>query len=142
MSQAKNGDTVKIHYTGTLDNGTQFDSSVDRDPLEFQLGDGQVLPGVEKAVEGMSVGDSKNVRIEADEAYGPRYDELIQVISRRDLPDSLSLQEGMALQAKSSDGKTTRFTVTAVTDETVTVDGNHPLAGHALSFAIELVKIA
>lgn len=142
MSHAKAGDRVKIHYTGTLDDGSQFDSSAGRDPLEFELGSGQVIPGVENAVEGMSEGDSKNIRLEPDDAYGPRYDQLIQEVPRSELPDELSPQEGMALQGKSPDGSVTQFTVTAVTDETVTVDANHPLAGQALSFEIELVKIA
>ncbi len=142
MSQAKAGDTVEIHYTGTLDDGTQFDTSADRDPLEFELGRGHVIPGIEKAVKGMSIGDSKTVRIEPDDAYGPRHDQLVQVVARSDFPDELSLHEGAALKAKSPDGKVTQFTVTAVTDETVTVDANHPLAGRALNFAIELVNIS
>ncbi len=142
MSQAKSGDTVKIHYTGTLDDGTQFDSSAGRDPLEFELGSGQVILGFEKAVEGMAVGDSKSVRLEPDDAYGPRYDQLVQTVARSDLPDDLALSEGMALQSQNSAGQITRFTVMAVTEDTVTVDANHPLAGRALSFAIELVEIS
>ncbi len=142
MSQAKAGDTVRIHYTGTLDDGTQFDSSAGRDPLEFELGRGQVILGFEKAVEGMTVGDTKNIRLEPDDAYGPHHDQLVQTVSRNDLPDDLSLAEGMALQTKSQDGQVTRLTVTSVTEETVTLDANHPLAGQALSFEIELVKIA
>jgi peptidylprolyl isomerase len=104
MSQVKVGDTVRIHYTGTLDDGTQFDSSAGRDPLEFQLGRGQVIPGFEKAVEGMAVGDGKKVRLEPDDAYGPRYDQLVQIVARSDLPDDLPLKEGMALQGQGPDG--------------------------------------
>jgi peptidylprolyl isomerase len=141
MSQAKSGDTVKIHYTGTLDDGTQFDSSQGRDPLEFEVGSGQVIPGFDKAVEGMTVGDSKSVRIESDEAYGPRHEQLIQQVERSELPDDLNPETGMALQSSSPDGQVTQFMVTEVTDETITVDANHPLAGHALSFDIELVDI-
>jgi peptidylprolyl isomerase len=141
MSQAKSGDTVKIHYTGTLDDGTQFDSSQGRDPLEFEVGSGQVIPGFDKAVEGMTVGDSKSVRIESDEAYGPRHEQLIQQVERSVLPDDLNPETGMALQSSSPDGQVTQFMVTEVTDETITVDANHPLAGHALSFDIELVDI-
>ena len=141
MSQAKSGDTVQIHYTGTLDDGTQFDSSEGRDPLEFEVGSGQVIPGFEKAVEGMAVGDSKSVRIEADEAYGPRHEQLVQEVERSVLPDDLDPETGMALQSSSPDGQVTQFMVTEVTDETITVDANHPLAGHALSFDIELVDI-
>jgi peptidylprolyl isomerase len=141
MSQAKSGDTVQIHYTGTLDDGTQFDSSQGRDPLEFEVGSGQVIPGFDKAVEGMAVGDSKSVRIEADEAYGPRHDQLVQEVDRSVLPDDLNPETGMALQSSSPDGQVTQFMVTGVTDDTITVDANHPLAGQALSFDIELVDI-
>ena len=141
MSQAKSGDTVRIHYTGTLDDGTQFDSSQGRDPLEFEVGSGQVIPGFDKAVEGMAVGDSKSVRIEADEAYGPRHEQLVQEVERSALPDDLNPETGMALQSSSPDGQVTQFMVTAVTDQTITVDANHPLAGQALRFDIELVDI-
>jgi peptidylprolyl isomerase len=141
MSQAKSGDTVKIHYTGTLDDGTQFDSSAGRDPLEFELGSGQVIPGFDTAVEGMAVGENKNVRLEAEEAYGPRHDQLVQEVERNVLPEDLTPEEGMALQSQSPDGQVTQLMVTAVTETTITVDANHPLAGQALSFEIELVDI-
>ena len=141
MSRAKNGDTVKIHYTGTLDDGTEFDSSAGRDPLEFQLGGGQVIPGFDNAVEGMTVGDSKNVRIEPDEAYGQRHEQLVQDVQRSALPDDLTPEVGMALQSQSPDGRVMMLTVTAVAEDTITVDGNHPLAGQSLSFDIELVAI-
>ena len=141
MSNAKSGDTVKIHYTGTLDDGSQFDSSAGRDPLEFEVGSGQVIPGFDKAVEGMAVGDSKNVRIEPDEAYGPRHEQLVQEVDRSLLPDDLDPREGMTLQSNSPDGQTMQFMVTAVAEETITVDANHPLAGEVLSFDIELVEI-
>ena len=142
MSHAKSGDTVKIHYTGTLDDGTQFDSSSGRDPLEFEVGSGQVIPGFDKAVEGMAVGDNKSVRIEAEEAYGPRHDQLVQEVDRKLLPEDLEPKEGMALQSNSPDGQVMQFMVTAVSDDTITVDANHPLAGQALSFDIELVDIS
>lgn len=141
MSQAKPGDTVSIHYTGTLEDGTQFDSSQGREPLEFEVGSGQVIPGFDKAVEGMTVGDSKNVRIEADDAYGERHEQLVQEVERSMLPDNLEPETGMALQSNSPDGQVMQFVVTDVTDETITVDANHPLAGQALTFAIELVGI-
>ena len=142
MSQAKSGDTVKIHYTGTLDDGTQFDSSSGRDPLQFTLGSGQVIPGFEKAVEGMAVGDSKTVNIPPEQAYGPRHDQMIQEVPKTALPDDLEPVEGMALQAQGQDGKVINLTITAVQDDSITVDGNHPLAGKALNFDIELVDIA
>ena len=141
MSQAKSGDTVKIHYTGTLDDGTQFDTSSGRDPLEFQLGGGQVIPGFDTAVTGMSVGENKSVRIEPDEAYGPRHEQLVQQVPRSALPDDLEPQVGMGLQSQSPDGQVMMLTVTAVEDEDITVDANHPLAGQALNFDIELVSI-
>lgn len=141
MSQAKSGDTVKIHYTGTLDDGTQFDSSSGREPLEFQLGGGQVIPGFDTAVTGMSVGESKSVRIEPDEAYGPRHEQLVQQVPRSALPDDLEPEVGMGLQSQSPDGQVMMLTVTEVEDENITVDANHPLAGQVLNFDIELVSI-
>ncbi len=141
MSQAKPGDTVSIHYTGTLDDGTQFDSSQGREPLEFEVGSGQVIPGFDKAVEGMTVGDNKSVRIEANDAYGQRHEQLVQQVDRSMLPDDLKPEAGMTLQSNSPDGQVMQFVVTEVTAETITVDANHPLAGQALTFAIELVGI-
>lgn len=142
MSQAKSGDIVTIHYTGTLDDGTEFDSSAGRDPLRFTLGSDQVIPGFSKAVEGMAVGDSKTVNIPANEAYGPRREQMVQEVPRTVLPEDLEPKEGMALQARNQEGGTVNLVVTAVSDETITVDGNHPLAGKALNFDIELVDIA
>ncbi len=141
MSQAKSGDTVKIHYTGTLDDGSQFDSSAGRDPLEFELGSGQVIPGFDNAVTGMAVGDSKNVRLEPEEAYGPRHEQLIQEVPKTALPEDMTPEVGMGLQSQTPDGQVMQLTVTAVSETTITVDANHPLAGQALSFAIELVAI-
>ena len=141
MSAAKSGDTVRIHYTGKLEDGTQFDSSEGRDPLEFALGGGQVIPGFDSAVEGMTVGDTKSVTIQPEEAYGPRHDQLIQDVPRNQLPDDMTPAVGMELQAQNETGEVMRFAVTAVDDESITVDGNHPLAGKALAFHIELVEI-
>ena len=141
MSQAKPGDTVSIHYTGTLDDGTQFDSSQGREPLDFEVGSGQVIPGFDKAVEGMTIGDNKSVRIEADDAYGQRHEQLVQEVDRSMLPDNLEPETGMTLQSNSPDGQVMQFVVTEVTEQTITVDANHPLAGQALTFAIELVGI-
>jgi len=142
VSQAKSGDIVKIHYKGTLDDGSQFDSSEDRDPLEFELGSGQVIPGFDTAVEGMTVGESKNVRLEPEEAYGPRHDQLVQEVERSVLPEDLTPEEGMALQTESPEGQVMQLMVTAITETTITLDANHPLAGQALSFEIELVDVA
>ncbi|NND44736.1 MAG: peptidylprolyl isomerase [Xanthomonadales bacterium] len=142
MSQAKAGDTVAIHYTGSLDDGTEFDSSKGRDPLEFELGSGQVIPGFEKAVEGMAVGDEKTVNIPAEDAYGPRHEQMVQEVPKTALPEGLEPQEGMGLRAQGQDGQPINLTVTEVKDDSIVVDGNHPLAGKALNFNIELVAIS
>ena len=141
MNAAKSGDTVRIHYTGKLEDGTQFDSSEGRDPLEFALGSGNVIPGFENAVEGMAVGDKKSVTIPPEEAYGPRHEQLIQEVPRNRLPDGMTPTVGMDLQSQNENGQVMQFSVTAVDEESITVDGNHPLAGKALSFDVELVEI-
>ena len=142
MSQAKSGDTVKIHYTGTLEDGTEFDSSAGREPLEFAIGSGQVIPGFDNAVDGMTVGDNQTVTIPAGEAYGERHDQLIQEVPKTALPEDMKPEVGMQLQSQGPDGQIMNLLVTAVEVESITVDGNHPLAGQALTFAIELVEIA
>ena len=142
MSQAKSGDTVKIHYTGTLANGTQFDSSADREPLEFAIGSGQVIPGFDSAVDGMAVGENKTVDIPPEAAYGQRHEQLIQEVPKSQLPEEIKPEPGMQLQSQSPDGQVLNLVVTEVADETITVDGNHPLAGETLTFDIELVEIA
>lgn len=142
MTQARSGDTVRIHYTGTLDDGTCFDSSEGREPLEFALGSGQVIPGFDRAVDGMNVGDKVTVKIEAEEAYGPHHEQLVQQVPRTALPDHIEPEVGMQLQGQSPDGNVVAFRVTDVDDDSITVDANHPLAGQALTFAIELVSIA
>lgn len=142
MSNAKSGDTVRVHYTGTLDDGAQFDSSVGKEPLEFELGSGTVLPAFDAAVEGMAVGDSKSFEIEAEEAYGRRHEELIQDIPRDQLPQDMEPEVGMQLMAQGQDGQSIQLAVTEVKEDAITVDGNHPLAGQNLSFSIELVEIA
>lgn len=142
MSHAKSGDTVKIHYTGTLDDGTEFDSSAGREPLEFVLGSGQVIPGFDNAVDGMEIGENKKVRLDADDAYGQRIEQLIQEVPMSALPDDIEPKVGMGLQSQSPDGQVMQLTVTEVGDDSITVDANHPLAGQALSFDIELVAIA
>ena len=142
MSQAKSGDTVKIHYTGTLDDGTEFDSSVGREPLEFSLGSGQVITGFDNAVDGMAVGASKTVTIPATEAYGDHHAQLVQQVPRTSLPEEMKPEVGMQLQSQSPEGQVMNLVVTEVDEESITVDANHPLAGQALTFAIELVEIA
>ena len=141
MTQAKSGDTVRIHYTGTLDDGTQFDSSDGRDPLEFALGGGQVIPGFDTAVDGMAVGESKSVTIQPEEAYGQRHDQLVQQVPKTTLPEDMELAVGMQLQSQGPDGQVMNLVVAEIEDDSITVDANHPLAGQALTFAIELVEI-
>ncbi len=142
MSQAKSGDTVKIHYTGALDDGTEFDSSAGREPLEFAIGSGQVIPGFDSAVDGMTVGDGKTVTIPAGEAYGERHEQLVQEVPKTALPDEMKPEIGMQLQSQGPDGQVMNLQVTAVEDDSITVDANHPLAGQALTFTIELIEIA
>jgi len=141
MSEAKPGDKVQIHYTGKLDDGTTFDSSTGRDPLEFEVGSGQVITGFDKAVQGMAEGENKSVKIAPAEAYGERHEQLVQEVPKSALPDEIDPQVGMALQSRSPDGQVTQLTVTGVSDDSITVDANHPLAGRELNFDIELVKI-
>jgi peptidylprolyl isomerase len=141
MRQAKSGDTVRIHYTGTLDDGTQFDSSMGQEPIEFTLGENRVIPGFESGVEGMQVGDQKRIHIPAEEAYGTHNDALVEEVPLERFPEDLELSVGMNLQAKSPNGEQFNVVVTALTDSIATIDGNHPLAGEALNFELELVEI-
>lgn len=141
MAQAKQGDTVKVHYTGRLNDGEQFDSSREGDPLEFTIGEEQLIPGFEKAVIGMSPGENKSIQVTPEEGYGPRIDELEQTIPRDHVPGNINLEVGMQLQASTDDNQSLVLTVTQFNDDTVTVDANHPLAGKDLAFDIELVEI-
>jgi len=138
---AETGDTVKVHYTGRLQDGTVFDRSVGSDPLEFTLGQRQMIPGFEQAVIGMKVGESKTVTIPVDEAYGPRRDDMIVETERSELPENIDPQIGMQLQMTQSGGSTIVVTIIDVSETTITIDANHALAGHDLIFDIELVEI-
>lgn len=140
-AEAKNGDIVQVHYTGTLENGTVFDTSEGREPLEFTLGQGRMIPGFEQAVLGMKIGESKTVTIPADEAYGPYSDDMVQVINREELTNIPNPEVGQQLYGSQTDGTTITGTITNVTDTTVTVDFNPPLAGENLTFEIELMSI-
>ncbi|MFQ6107236.1 MAG: peptidylprolyl isomerase [Thermoplasmata archaeon] len=141
MAKAKNGDTVQVHYTGKLEDGTVFDTSSDSDPLEFTIGEGQIIPGFEQAVIGMATGESKTVEVLADEAYGPHIEGLIVVFDRKELPPQLEPEVGRKLQISQPDGATAVVTIVEVTESSVTIDANHPLAGKDLTFDIELVAI-
>jgi peptidylprolyl isomerase len=142
MAQAKNGDQVKVHYTGKLNDGAVFDSSDGRDPLEFKIGEGRIIAGFEKAVIGMEEGDSTTANIPAEEAYGEYNEKLVQVIERKDLPEDLEPEVGQSLEAVRGDGSRIAVQVVEVNDKTVTLDANHPLAGKELIFDIKLVEIA
>ena len=138
---ARNGDTVKIHYTGRLTDGTVFDTSVGSEPLEFTLGQGQIISGFEQAVIGMEVGETKTVTIPVDQAYGPHRDEMILEVGRDELPENLEPKVGMQLQMNQGDDGIMIVTITDVSEMTIKVDANHPLAGQDLTFDIELVDI-
>jgi peptidylprolyl isomerase len=142
MLKAKNGDNVKVHYTGSLDDGTVFDSSKDREPMQFTLGKGQLIKGFEDAVTGMSVGEKKTVRILSNEAYGPRRDELILKFNKTDFPPDIEPKEGLVLNLKSPDGRSILAEIKEISGDLVTIDANHPLAGQDLTFEIDLVEVA
>lgn len=136
----KNGDTVFVHYTGTLDDGTEFDSSKGREPLEFVMGGGTIIPGFETALEGRAVGDKVSVTIAPEQAYGERNDEMIILVPRAEVPEHIEPEEGMWLQIAVDEGDLD-VVISRVTDEEVELDGNHPLAGKALNFEIEVVDL-
>ena len=142
MSKAKRGDTVRVHYTGSFEDGTVFDSSSGSDPLEFTIGSGQVIPGVEEAVVGMTEGQEKRERIEPHRGYGGRRDELVFSVARDQLPPGSDVSVGDTLQVGFGDDKTADVQVTDLSDDTMTLDANHPLAGRTLLFDLQLVKIA
>lgn len=141
MAQVEDGNTVKVHYTGKFEDGTVFDTSADRDPLEFTIGRGQLIPGFEQAVIGMSPGESKTVNIPADEAYGQHNAEMLTEVDRSQFPADLNPEVGQQLQLNRPDGQTVVVTVASVSESTVTLDANHPLAGKDLIFDIQLVEI-
>ena len=139
MPAAQTGDTVAVHYTGKLEDGTVFDSSREREPFQFTLGKGQVIPGFDNAVTGMEVGDATTVTIPAEEAYGPVDQDMIAIFPRDQFPADMPLKVGDRLQLRSEDGQVFFAGITAIADDTVTLDANHPLAGKTLVFEIERV---
>jgi len=141
MAQAKIKDTVFVHYTGSFTDGTVFDSSTDRDPLEFTIGQSMVIPGFENGVVGMSEGESRVINIPAEEGYGLHREDLLAVVERSQIPTGLNLEVGRTLQARSPEGGVTNVVIRAMSDENVTLDFNHPLAGKDLVFKVQLVKI-
>lgn len=141
MAQVSYGDTVKVHYTGKLEDGTVFDTSRNRDPLQFTLGSGQILPGFEQTLIGMTPGETKTAKIPADQAYGPYREDMVQQVDRKNFPEHLEPQIGQQLEARRGDGQPLIVTVTEVSETSVTVDANHPLAGKDLIFDIQLLEI-
>lgn len=137
----KANDTVKVHYTGTLSNGQVFDTSEGKEPLEFTLGQGQIIPGFESAVIGMEVEEQKTVNIPSDQAFGQRVPELIQEVPKADLPEEIKPEVGMQLMSQTPDGQQTPLVITEVKEETIIVDANHPLAGQDLTFDFTVVAI-
>lgn len=142
MTQAKAGDTVHFHYTGTLTDGSVFDSSQGREPLAFTLGSGQIIPGLDAAIDGMTVGEARTVTIPSDQAYGPYDSSARQSIPRDQIPPHIPLEAGTMLQMQAPDGQAVPVTVAEVDEQQVVLDANHPLAGQDLTFAVEIVAIA
>lgn len=141
MAEVKAGDTVRIHYKGTLDDGSVFDSSDGRDPLEFAVGSGQIIPGLDVALPGMKVGDEKTVKVAADQAYGPVNPDARQPVPREQFPPNIPIELGASLQVQTQDGQVMTVTIVEIGEENVILDANHPLAGKDLTFEIALVSI-
>lgn len=141
MAQAKHGDTVKVHYTGKLEDGTVFDSSENREPLEFTIGEGKIIPGFEQAVIGMSPGESKTEKVPADQAFGPYREELVLEVDRQQIPADVELKVGNRLQFRHADSRATQGLITDVSESKVKLDANHPLARRDLIFDIQLLEI-
>lgn len=141
MAQVKDGDTIKVHYTGKLDDGSVFDSSTDHEPLEFKLGENQIIRGFENAVIGMAPGEKSTVTIPAEEAFGPRRDEMVIEMNKEDFPADIDPEVGQKFNLQQNDDQTIIVTMTEITENTVTLDANHALAGKNLTFDIELVEI-
>jgi len=141
LSTVEEGNTVKVHYTGKLKDGQVFDTSEERDPIEFEIGAGQMIPGFEKAVVGMEIDESKTVEIESDEAYGDVNDELFLEVPKSELPDNIEPEVGMQLQVQQQEGQQIPVQITEVKDSSITLDANPPLAGKDLVFDIKVVDI-
>jgi len=139
QSRAKPGDSVRVHYTCKLEDGSVFATSRNKDPLEFEIGGADVIPGLQEAVVGMAAGETKTVTVEPEKAYGPYHEEMTATIDRSLVPSDVSLEEGISVRVKHADGHESDAFVTGFTDTTVDVDGNHPLAGKRLVMEIEFL---
>lgn len=138
---AKQGDTVKVHYTGKLDDGTVFDTSRSRNPIQFTLGKGAVIEGFEQAVAGMNIGETKTTKIPMDKAYGPHRPDMVVTVKRDQFPSDVNPNVGQRLELEQENNQSILVTVTNVSEADITLDANHPLAGKALTFELELVGI-
>lgn len=141
MRQAVTGDTVNVHYKGTLADGTEFDNSAERGPISVTIGGGNVIPGFEQALLGMAAGETKSIVLPAEEAYGPHDPDLVHVVSRTQIPPEIDLQIGTVLQSQDPQGNVALLTVLSCDDSEVKLDANHPLAGKDLTFDLKLVSI-
>ncbi len=141
MGQTKIGDTVKIHFEGSLEDGSIFGSTVDEEPFEFTIGQKSMLPGFENAIIGMHKGDTKTITLPPEEAYGPHKNELVHVMDRSGFPQEINLEIGKRLRVRTQDGKYAVVTINGFTEGNIVIDGNDPLAGKTLTFKIELVDI-
>ncbi len=139
MRRATSGDRIRLHYKGTLDDGTEFDSSAEREPIEITIGRGHIIPGLENALMGMAEGDTKRVTLEPENAFGTYNPQLMQTVERDSIPAKIKLEIGTVLEAKNEKGDLTPVKVVEFSDKNVTVDINHPLAGEALTFELTLV---
>ena len=142
MSQAKKNDKVKVHYTGTLADGTVFDSSREAEPLEFTIGGGDLIKGFDEAIPGMAIGDIKTVNIPADEAYGTANEEMVFQVERAQFAEDMTPEVGQQFQIDTPDGQQMVVAITAIEGDQITLDANHPLAGQDLTFELELMEIA
>ena len=142
MSPAADGNTIKVHYMGKLEDGTVFDSSQGRDPLEVILGTNAVIPGFEKGLLGMEVGDKKTITISSEDGYGPRRDELIMEVEKSAFPEDVTPEVGLQLQMQRGDGQSLPVTIVGIEDGKITLDANFPLAGKTLIFEVELMEVA
>lgn len=141
MAQAKEGDEVQVHYTGKLEDGTVFDTSEEGEPLSFTIGENRVIPGFEEAVTGMEPGDKKTTEVDPEQAYGEHREDMVMEMERDQIPNEVEPEVGQQLQLRLENGQTVPVLITALGEESVTIDANHPLAGRKLIFDIEVVGI-
>ena len=141
MAQAKSGDTVKVNYTGKMEDGTVFDTSADREPLEFTIGERMIIPGFEAAVIGMNIGDKRSINLPPEEAYGPYFYDMVMEADREEFPADMNPEVGMQIQIHHEDGESIVALITKIVENIITLDANHPMAGKTLNFDIELVGI-